>query len=242
MRNGWAAACSAVFLTAASVASGQAASLESELRRLIQENLDAIAVGDTEVWRRNLHPEVIHVDEEGRVRTRGELLAELRPLPPGLAGSLKIAELRLVSHGDTAIVTHEDQERLDYFGQLLESRWRTTDTWVKTPEGWRLAAQQILALQVDPPAIAMSRKVPCEYGGTYELTREIRGVMTCTADGLQFRRADRPAVLYRPEAADVFFAPGQPRTRRIFQRDESGEIRGFVDRREGHDIRWKKSR
>ena len=32
------------------------------------------------------------------------------------------------------------------------------------------------------------------------------------------------------------------RTRRIFQRDSSGAVTGFVDRREGHDIVWRKVR
>lgn len=33
----------------------------------------------------------------------------------------------------------------------------------------------------------------------------------------------------------MFFAPGKPRTRRIFIRDANGAITGFVDRREGID-------
>lgn len=93
---------------------------------------------------------------------------------------------------------------------------------------------------MDPPAISLSRKVLCEYDGSYELTKEIRGTVTCTDQGFNFQRGDRPATFYQPEVADVFFAAGQPRTRRIFQRDEKGAIQGFVDRREGHDIRWKK--
>jgi hypothetical protein len=36
------------------------------------------------------------------------------------------------------------------------------------------------------------------------------------------------------------FSPGQPRTRRVFHRDPSGAVAGFVDRREGHDIAWRK--
>ena len=38
----------------------------------------------------------------------------------------------------------------------------------------------------------------------------------------------------------MFFVRGRPRTRRIFIRDEDGAITGFVDRREGIDIRWTK--
>jgi hypothetical protein len=47
-----------------------------------------------------------------------------------------------------------------------------------------------------------------------------------------------PPADYLPEVLDVFFAPGQPRTRRIFERTAQGEVVSFVDRREGEDIRW----
>jgi hypothetical protein len=42
------------------------------------------------------------------------------------------------------------------------------------------------------------------------------------------------------EAPDVLFVPGQPRERRIFQRDGVGQITGFIERREGEDIPWKR--
>jgi hypothetical protein len=216
--------------------------LVAELERLTQENLDAIAPGNAGVWRRNAHEGLVHVDEEGTVRSKEELLAELKPLPPGLAGRLVVEEFQVAVHGGTAIATHEDQEYLDYHGQALTSRWRTTDTWIRTPSGWRLAAQQILALPVDPPSMSLSRERLCEYNGTYRLTRGITTQAACTDEGLRFERTDRPAALYKAEVADVFFAPGSPRTRRIFQRGADGAITGFVDRREGHDIRWQKAR
>jgi hypothetical protein len=42
----------------------------------------------------------------------------------------------------------------------------------------------------------------------------------------------------RVEVRDVLFIPGQPRVRKIFQRDKEGKITGFVDRREGEDLVW----
>jgi hypothetical protein len=42
----------------------------------------------------------------------------------------------------------------------------------------------------------------------------------------------------KAEAPDVFFVPGQPRVRKIFLRDASGHVTGFVDRREGRDVKW----
>jgi hypothetical protein len=48
-------------------------------------------------------------------------------------------------------------------------------------------------------------------------------------------------VKHSPELRDLFFVPGQPRTRRIFTRDAAGRVDGFVDRREGEDVRWRRS-
>jgi hypothetical protein len=33
---------------------------------------------------------------------------------------------------------------------------------------------------------------------------------------------------------------GQPRTRKIFDRDNTGRVTGFVDRRAGSDLVWKR--
>jgi len=95
------------------------------------------------------------VDENDVVRDKAEILANLQPLGPGLTGHLDIAEFRVATAANMAVVTHEDNEYLDYHGQIIRSRL----------------------------------------------------------------------------SPDVFFEPGQPRTRRII---------GFVDRREGRDVAWKR--
>jgi hypothetical protein len=48
-------------------------------------------------------------------------------------------------------------------------------------------------------------------------------------------------VTYLPEVRDLFFAAGQPRSRRIFMRDTAGNVVGFGDRREGEDVRWQRT-
>lgn len=215
-------------------------STEAELRRLTQENLDAIAPGNVEVWRRNLHDQMLHIDENNVVRNKTEILAELQPLPKGLTGNLRVDKFRMTQEGNVAVVTHEDLEHLDYHGQPLVSRWRSTDTWIKTAAGWKLLAQQTMALLEDPPATTLPGPQLCSYAGIYRLTPEITEAIHCTEGGLLATRPDRPEQTWRPEIADVFFVPGRPRTRRIFTRDSSGALTGFVDRREGLDIRWTK--
>ena len=223
-------------------ASDASRAVEGDLRQRTQELLDAVAPGNADVWRRLLHDRMIHIDENGVVRTKEQLLAEFQPLPPGLDGTLRVASFDLRVHGDVAVATHEDREELIYFGQKILSRFRTTDTWLQTPAGWQLIAAQVLAVPADPPAISLDAKTLCAYEGAFALTPDVTATVRCRAGELTVERAGRAPAIYRPETAEVFFSPGQPRTRRIFQRDATGAVIGFVDRREGHDIVWRKVR
>ena len=218
---------------------GGSQSVEATLQLQTQELLDAIAPGRADVWSKYLHDGMLHVDETGTVRSKPDLLKELQPLPEGLTGRLRMASFTTRVHGDVAIATHEDREDLDYHGQKLASRYRATDTWIRTPAGWRLMASQILAIPEDPPAVSLPPAQLCAYNGAYALTRSITTTIRCQSGTLTSKRTGRPALVYHAETADVFFAPGQPRTRRIFQRDAEGRVTGFVDRREGHDIVWR---
>lgn len=227
------------------VASGEAAqpnnaAAEAELRRITQEMMDAIAPGHAEVWDRYLDERLIHVDENGTVRGKRELLAELKPLPAGLTGRIEVDRFRIEQHGETAVVAYEIQEHLDYHGQILRSRFRTSDTWLKTRGGWKLIASQTAAVLKNPPEVALTRAQLCNYNGTYALTDKITTTIGCSGSGLTSERTGRASATYRAETADVFFVPGEPRTRRIFQRDADGNVTGFVDRREGEDILWRR--
>ena len=226
------------FATLGVARAAEPSAAETELRRITQEMLDAIAPGNAEVWRRYLHERAILVDENGTVRTKAEMLTELSPLPPGLVGNLEIATFKIETSGDVAVLAYEAQEHLDYHGQTLQSRYRINDTWLKTAQGWQLLAEQVAAVLKDPPAVKLAQQQLCEYSGTYSLTPEITTTISCTADGLTAERSARKPSPYLAEVKDVFFAAGQPRTRRIFVRDAQGKVVAFVDRREGEDIRW----
>ncbi len=227
-----------IFATFAVAHAAAPSSAETELRRIIQEMLDAVAPGNGEVWERYLHERVLRVDETGMVHTKKELLAEFTPLPPGLVGRMAIDRFRIETHGDIAVVAYEIQEHLDYHGQILRSRFRVNDTWLRTEQGWRLVAEQVAAVLKDPPWVKLTQQQLCEYNGSYSLTADINTTIRCTQDGLTAARPGRPPSQYLAEVKDVFFVAGQPRTRRIFVRDAAGKVVAFVDRREGEDIRW----
>ena len=219
---------------------GAQSSVDAELRRNTQALLDAIAPGDTATWNRLLDPRVIQVDENDVVRNKAQILSGLQPLGPGLVGHLAIDDFRVAEFGTGAVVTHEDDEYLDYHGQVIRSRFRMTDTWVRSADGWRLIGEQVLAVLKDPPAIRLDRATLCGYAGRYSLTPEIVATIRCAEDHLIVSREGRPDRTFLPESPDVFFELGAPRTRRMFQRDPQGHITGFVDRREARDVIWKR--
>jgi len=95
------------------------------------------------------------VDENDAVNTKAEMIAALKPLPPGLTGNLAIDEFTMRLYGNVAVVTHEDNEYLDYHGQILRSRFRNTDTWLKKDSAWRRISAMVLAVLKDPPAISL---------------------------------------------------------------------------------------
>lgn len=221
-------------------ASAEESADASALRLKSQALLDAVAPGDRTVWDKTLLAEALLADEEGRVRTKEEFLSALSPLPAGLTGSIKITEYDVVISGDVAVASHIDQESLDYHGQQLASRFRTTETWLRRDGEWRLLGAQVIALQKDPPARAVDARRLCDYAGTYALTDAIMTTASCDKGELIFEREGRPAAAFVSEFDDIFFQPGRPRVRRIFLRNDNGAVTGFADRREGEDIVWKR--
>lgn len=226
------------FVTFGSARAAAPADAETELRKVVQEMLDAVAPGNVDVWRRYLHERVLRVDENGAVQTKKDLLKEFSPLPPGLVGRMAVDTFRIETHGDVAVIAYETQEHLDYHGQILRSRFRVSDTWSKTEQGWQLLAEQVAAVLKDPPSIKLTQPQLCAYNGSYSLTAQITATIKCTQGGFTAERTGRPPTQYLAEMPDVFFVAGQPRTRRIFVRDAQGKVIGFVDRREGEDVRW----
>jgi ketosteroid isomerase-like protein len=212
------------------------------LKAQTQELLNAVTSGDPRVWDRYLDPNVLYLAEDGTRKSKADLLKEITPLPKGISGALTVANFEVRLHGDTAIATHDDLEDEDYFGHTLKAEYRTTDTWRRTPQGWKLIASQVHAQLIDPAAIQVAAAKLDEYVGAYRLNADITYTIRRQGDALSGERTGRPTQMLKMEASDVMFVPGQPRSRKVFLRSADGRVTGFVDRREGRDIPWKKIR
>lgn len=215
-------------------------SITQLLRAKDQALLDAIAPGNVKVWDDALADGAVYVDENGVIMDRAAFLKQLTPLPAGASGSLVIASYQATKHGDVATVIHTDDETENYHGQILKARYLTTETWQKSADDWKLLQIHTYAMLQDPPAQTLSEKELDAYAGRYT-AGDLVYTLHRDGDRLIGQRQGGSPVEWNAELRDVFFIPGQPRIRKIFQRDANGKITGFVERRESWDLVWKKA-
>ena len=236
LRGGWLVAA-ILSLSAWCAAADATADL---LRKKDQALLDAIAPGDHKVWEAALASDAVYVDENGVTMDRAEFLKQLEPLPAGASGSLHIDRYSARVSGDLATVIHTDNEEENYHGQVLKARYLMTETWRLESGEWKLHIVHAYAVLKDPPAVTLAAKELQEYVGSYSGGKDLEYVIQWDGKQLLGGRAGRSLTPLLVELRDVLFVAGQPRTRKIFQRDEKGSVTGFVDRREGEDLRWRR--
>ena len=208
----------------------------------MQEMSDAIAVGNVAVWDKYIDPDVIYAEEDDSYKGKADTLKEIVPLPKGLSGEIKVDLLSYYEDGDVAVALFRQNETEHYFGQTIYAKYLTNTTWKKRTDGWKLIAGQVLAERTDPPAIALPASELSQYLGTYKL-KDSEPTYTLTLENgklIGTRNGRKPAT-WNAELRDVFFIAGDPRIRKIFQRDASGKVTGFIERRESWDVVWVKT-
>jgi Domain of unknown function (DUF4440) len=220
--------------------SSQSSDIAALLQRQTQEMMDAIAAGDRTPWTRYLDEAVVYAAEDGTTKSKAQLVEEIRPFPKEIWGKLRVTEFRTALHGKTAVTNYISEEDQGYFGQVMHARYLSTDTWIDTAAGWRLVASQVLALRDDPPEVRPDGGKLDEYVGVYALTPDVTYAIRRDGDRLVGTRTGRKTEPLRVELADCLFVPGQPRLRKVFQRDANGHVTGFVERRESWDIAWRR--
>jgi Domain of unknown function (DUF4440) len=216
------------------------AEISALLERQTQELMDSIATGNRDPWQRYVHDDIVYAAEDGSTKSKAELLDELHAFPNEIWGKLRVTRFRTVVHGSTVVANYVSEEEEGYFGQTIHARYLSTDTWIETDAGWRLIASQVLALRDDPPAVKLPPAKLEEYVGTYALTPDVTYTVRRDQNTLIGQRTGRKPEPLRIEVPDCLFVPGQPRLRKIFQRNLEGRVTGFVERRETWDIAWRR--
>ena len=211
------------------------------ITRYMQEMADAVAPGNAAVWDKYLDPDVIYAEEDDTYKGKAGMLKETVPLPKGSSGTIRIELLSYHEDDGVAVALFRQNETEHYFGQTIYAKYLTNTTWRKRADGWKLIAAQVLAEKIDPPAIILPAKQLAQYVGKYQLKDSAPTYSLKLVDEqLIGTRDTRKPATWNAEASDVFFLSGDPRIRQIFQRDASGKITGFIERRESWDLVWLK--
>jgi hypothetical protein len=210
----------------------------AEFRARDQALLDDFTYGTKGAWDKWMSPEGLYVDENGATITKPQMLAQIEPLGAGVTGNLVIAEYRLRVVGDVAFVFHRDDEEETWHGQVLKANYLTTETWRREGGDWKLEIAQVYVVAVDPPAVTLPPETLDQYVGRFSASPDIVDVVRREGAGLTIGREGNAAKPFLAEAPDVLFVPGRPRFRYVIQRDGSGRVSGFIERREGEDVRW----
>jgi ketosteroid isomerase-like protein len=226
---------------AAALPAGSSDDAAATIRRQSQAFSDASATGNIAVLGRYLDDNVTFTNENGETGSKQDLLAVTGPRPSGVSQRLVQTDWHLQRYGPVAVTAFTDVSTLHFHGQIVRSKFRSTEVWIEKHDGWKMISSQTTALQDDPPAISLPAATLAEYVGTYTAGPGYAIRIAQTGNTLTASTNGAAPVALRAEVKDVFFTPGQPRVRRIFQRDARGTVIGFVSRREGHDITLKRA-
>lgn len=216
---------------------------EQELVRRTQEMMDAVATGNQEPWEKYYADDCIVADEKGRLFDKAKLVADIKQLPTGYSGVIKIEHVLSRIIGDTAILSYDLNETETIFGQELHARYHEIDTWMHRNGNWQIIATQVHRYYEDPAAANPSQLLnyqPSSYVGTYEVASGQTRRVSVDNEKLFVERNGKREQLF-PEAANIFFRQGVE-GRILFRYDSSGKVDALIDRRNNEDVIWRKVR
>lgn len=213
--------------------------VRDELVSLTQHLMDAVGEGKPEVWKRSVAGDALIVDEFGRIQTADEIIAGMRPFPPGLSGSIEIRSPRAKVHGDTAVLICEMYERESVFGQKFVVRYVATNTFTRRGGAWKLVAMEDVTLPTQPPKLAVTGLDLREYAGVYRFGPGHAWTFVRHDGVLSYATgAGKPPVVVEPLAKDVFMQDNDERNLLIFRRDAAGHVVGLIERRKFNDLHF----
>jgi hypothetical protein len=232
MRPGPIVAASAVALllggaaAAVPAAGGLSPELESWFRKTTQTLFDAFATGDKSLWEKLLADDCIYTSETGEVLDRRKFLADLRPLPPGFSGQIKIEDMTFRSLGTATVSHYLVNEWEDVFGQKLHTKYLVTDTWRRDAGEWKLAASQTTVVPRDLDPVPVDKHGWPKLVGDYRLSPGDKRVYhVFLRDGALYGGNDeKSATELIPLSPLVYFQKGSIHTM-IFVPGADGAIR-----------------
>lgn len=234
------AACASTASTTPRRSDAMSPETERELTAATAEIYAAIPKGDRAVWDRWLSDDFVLLDRDGKTQDRDAVLADFKPLPPGIELAFERVEPMLRPLGpDAGMVAFLVRETETIWGQTIHVDYRTALTFARRGGAWKLIIFQYVELPRDAPPVAVDEARLATYVGEYAADAQTRFAVRLVDGKLRGRRGTGAEVELVPEADGVFYVPGTE-FRKIFVRDARGEVVEMLDRRKGTDTRWRR--
>src|SRR5205085_11798264 len=93
---------------------------QDELVRRTQELYDALVPGNQAPWKKYFADDCIFADEKGRLFDKPKLIADIKSLPTGYSGTIKIENAQSRIIGNIAILSYDADETEAIFGKNLK--------------------------------------------------------------------------------------------------------------------------
>ena len=205
------------------------------LLRKTQAFSDAGPVGDGKAMAALADPRLIFFNENGDRATRDDL-ATITPGPSnGVTTRMSVTDWDCQVHGDVAVTSFIDNAaRTDAAGKTTVFRYRSVETWLHRADDWTMIGSETVALADDPVAVQVA--AVDDYVGTYRADSGQTFTFARQGADLAASTGGQPLTVQKAEATDIFFTPGAARIVKIFRRDASGKVTGFVYHRPGQAI------
>jgi hypothetical protein len=210
------------------------------LQKQTQAFIDAKQRGDTVRMRRYLDHEILFIDENG-------VLSEWRSFLKISAVAAANEDSRQATLSDWVLRHTSDVAVASFTLETRHTRFLAVATWVKRGTMWKLIGSQTIPLNQDPAAMALGSEEMNDYVGTYTSGPGSSVAIFREGDTLAASNNGTKPVRLAAEAHDVLFVsgqpPGYPRPRLSFQRDQKGNIVGYMNRIPGlgNLLRFKKA-
>jgi hypothetical protein len=230
----------ALFFAALQYCNAQTDSTTTAARLIqIEQQLNDGLPGDSALWAKYLDPKWYIVDENGNGLNRKDFLQGFGPFPKNVSGYIKVINPVLTFHGDIVVVHYIADEHENYYGNQLHTTYGTMNTWYKTDTSWMMLGMQSFEIPALPPSIKVAVETLKLFTGTYRLSDSNTAVITLKNDTLFLQKNQRTPTALLPETANVFFRKEDARGRKIFVKDNSGQML-MLERRNGQDVIWKR--
>jgi Domain of unknown function (DUF4440) len=195
-------------------------------RTTTQALVDAITDGAPGVWDRVLDPDCIITTEDGAVMGKKKFLEDLKPLPSGFTGDIKVRDLTVRALGTGAVVHYWLDERENVFDQQLRTTYVETDTYRRSGDTWVVVAMQVTVVprDLEPVPNASAGGWRALLGEYHYDDRAASRYRVFVRDGALFGGSDvKSATRLIPLAPLVFYQQGSIHLM-IFVRDRSGTV------------------